>query len=83
MTSPTLPQVSPLAGVNPDTLSELFARDPLGLADQDIETIVTELRRQRAKWREAELAGATKAPRGAKEPKAPASPAIKLTDIGL
>lgn len=83
MTNSTSPQASPLAGVHPDTLSELFARDPLSLAEQDIETIVTELRRARAKWREAELTGATKAPRSKAAPKQAASPKINLDDIGL
>jgi len=79
--SPTQP--SPLTGVHPDTLSELFARDPLGLADQDIETIVTEFRRKRAQWRTEELAGATKASKTKAEPKQAASPKINLSDIGL
>lgn len=68
---------SPLAEVQPQTLGELFSRDPLSLSDQDIDKIVEELRRQRAKWQEAEATGRKSAA------KAAAPSHISLADIGL
>lgn len=41
---------SPLEGIASQTLDELFSRDPLDLADKDIEKIVSVLRAQRDKW---------------------------------
>jgi len=72
---------SPLTQVQPDSLSELFARDPLQLADQDILKIVLELRKQREAWRTAEAAGAKSAPKNG--PKSVAPPGMDLKDIGL
>lgn len=56
---------SPLAEATPDSLDELFRRDPLGLSDQDLDRIVAELRSRRAIWAKAEAEGKTKAPRKA------------------
>lgn len=39
-----------LSEANPQSLDELFSRDPLKLSDADITIIVVELRRQREKW---------------------------------
>jgi hypothetical protein len=41
---------SALPAFSPTSLDELFSRDPLQLADQDLDIIVEELRRQRAAW---------------------------------
>lgn len=46
---------SPLSEVESDSLGELFARDPLGLSDRDIERICIELRAQRARWQQDEV----------------------------
>ncbi len=64
---------NPLAEAEPSSLDELFSRDPLGLSDQDISSIVRELRRQREKW----LAEPEK-----KAAKKPASKPVKL-DVSL
>lgn len=75
---------SPLASVQPTSLDELFSRDPLDLADQDIDVIVAEYRRQREVWAKAEAAGAKRAPA---PPKAKAIPgpkkSVSLGDLGL
>lgn len=53
-------QESPLAEANPQSLQELFDRDPLQLTDDDIEKIVCELRTQRDRWQQAEKKGKAK-----------------------
>lgn len=54
---------SPLAEAKVDSLETLFARDPLGLSDQDLDRIIAELRSRRALWVKAEAEGKTRAPR--------------------
>jgi hypothetical protein len=63
-----------LAEANPDSLSELFSRDPLALSDQDISLIVQKLRRDREKWQVAESK-----PKG----KTSAHPDLNLEDLGF
>jgi len=41
---------SPLAGLASQTLDELMSRDPLSLAEADLEKIVQVLREQRKRW---------------------------------
>jgi len=64
-----------LSEASPQSLDELFSRDPLKLSDADITVIVVELRRQREKW---ELSG-TKS----KDPDAKRVVPKSLSDIGL
>lgn len=77
---------SPLEGVESQTLDELMSRDPLDLADADIEKIVSVLREQRKRWLvEAQAPKAPKAA-GAKAPKRTATPADVadlMKDLGL
>lgn len=75
--------MSPLAEASPESLDELFSRDPLKLQDQDIEAIVKALREQRTRWRAAELAGATRAPKAAAPKVKPTKVDISLKDLGL
>lgn len=64
---------SPLEEATPDSLQELFDRDPLQLTDSDIEKIVTELRAQRARWEVREA-----------KPKKTSAPAtLDLKDLGF
>lgn len=58
-------------------LSELFARDPVGLTDQDIDTIVARMRQANANF---ELG--VKAPKAPKEPKTTKTQQL-LKDLGL
>ena len=58
-------------------LSELFARDPLGLSDQDIETIILRIRQNQAQY---ELGA--KAPKAEKPAKTPKTLSL-LKDLGL
>ena len=41
---------SPLSEASPDSLEELFSRDPLDLTDRDLDRIVAELRAKRHLW---------------------------------
>lgn len=78
---------SPLEGIESQTLDELMSRDPLDLADTDIEKIVSVLREQRKRWLvEAQAPKAPKAPAGGKTPKRAATPtdvADLMKDLGL
>jgi len=60
--------VSPVKDISPNSLDELFSRDPLELADADIDKIVAVLRERRNNWLIAEEA-----------PKTKRAPAKKLT----
>lgn len=64
---------SPLAQAKPESLAELFERDPLTLNDGDIERIVTELRSARERWIIQEKKGK----------KVAASGTLSLQDLGL
>lgn len=64
---------SPLAEASPESLQELFDKDPLELTDHDVERIVAELREQRGRWTQAEKKG--------KKVAAPKS--ISLADLDL
>lgn len=67
--------MTPLAEASPESLQELFDKDPLKLTDPDIERIVAEHRAARAKWESA--------PKG-RTPKAEAKPLpTDLADLGL
>ena len=73
--------LNPLLEAEPLSLDELFSRDPLGLSDQDIGKIVSELRRQRAKWKLTE-----DLPKEAKPAKRAAKKVnlnLSLGDLGL
>ena len=48
---------SPLLEASPDSLQELFDKDPLQLTSQDIDRIVAELRSQRERFVQAERKG--------------------------
>lgn len=70
---------TPLAEASPQSLQELFSRDPLSYSRQDLQTICDELRRQRAAWIKAEARG-QKAPKAAKTQ---AGGDINLEELGL
>lgn len=59
--TPTNLPTSPLTEVDPDSLNELMARDPLELSGQNIQTIVQALRSQRIIWERDEKAKPKKA----------------------
>jgi len=72
----------PLAGVNPESLDELFSRDPRQLGEADITKIVEALRKQRKAWKVAEAQGA-RVTRKAKAPAGPKPEVKSLKDLGL
>lgn len=84
----TTPEVGTFASqVSPDALQKLFDSDPEQLNDRDIEIIVAELRKQRARFDLDEQAKAMKEkkPKGkkAKALSADESKQLSLTDLGL
>ena len=71
--------ISPLAEAIPESLDELFSRDPLQLAEPDIDKIVARLRAERANWDKEQAITAGKPPRAkAGAVKAGAAKAVKL-----
>ena len=76
---------SPLLEAPATSLDELFARDPLDLSDADLAAIVTELRRQRVRWKQAEAEGKPARAAKAKAPKLTLDQAkdLSLADLGL
>ena len=76
--------ISPLEEIGSQTLDELMSRDPLDLADADLDKIVQVLREQRKRW--LVEAQAPKAPTGSKAPKRAATAmdvAALMKDLGL
>ena len=74
---------SPLAEAAPESLDELFSRDPLKLQTQDLQKIIDVLRAARERWRGLEMTGATRVPKAKAPPKTVLDPAATLKDLGL
>lgn len=55
-----MPELGPLAEVDPDAMSAVFAADPLDLTDARLETLVIELRRRRNAYLAKEAVAALK-----------------------
>lgn len=66
-----------IANANPNLLDELFSRDPLGLADADLDMLVDEFRRIRTTWEAAPTKARVKKAPGVKVEKA------SLEDLGF
>lgn len=74
---------SPLTTVNPRSLEEVFNASSASLTEVELEAVVVELQRQRAKWQEAEASGKrTTAPKAVKKTKEELLN-INLEDLGL
>lgn len=56
-----IPQSTALSEASPDSLTELFARDPAGYGKQDLDKVIGELRAQRQRWQAVQEAGGAKA----------------------
>lgn len=67
MSTVQLPSSNAISEATPDSLSELFSRDPEHFQDQDIDKIIATLRDQRARYQLAESTGA-KVPKPIKAP---------------
>lgn len=80
MNEPTLGPVeaSPLLEADPQSLEELFSKDPLQLTEVDIETIVTTLAAGRQQWMQEE--NKTKSKARTAKPKSDA-PKLALADL--
>ncbi len=79
--APPLPVSTALAEASPESLSELFSRDPEGYSTQDLDRVILALREQRARW--AATASAPKPPRSSKPAGANLVSKVSLEDLGL
>jgi hypothetical protein len=79
-----LPLSNAIAEASPESIAELFSRDPEGYAQQDISRIIAELRTARERWAKAEAEKGIGGTRAKPSPKTiPAILASKPSDIGL
>lgn len=80
-----LPISNALVEASPESLSDLFSRDPEGYSNQDLDRIIEALRAQRARWQAAEAAGAKPASRSAKSAAARiiTDPKATIEDMGF
>ncbi len=69
------PPPNPILEANPALLDELFSRDPLGLADTDLDVVVAEFERMLVSWEQGKPTAKT----GPKAPKAK----VSLADLGF
>lgn len=67
---------SPLVEASPQSLDELFSRDPMKYLQKDREQIVAELRRQRQQWDAGQ--GPRKSPSPGSKPKVKGAVALPL-----
>ncbi len=72
-------QINPLAEALPDSLDDLFSRDPLKLSEVDLRRIVEELRRMRKNFLLSENAPAK--PKKAPKPPAMAKEAVAAISL--
>lgn len=78
------PTTSPLAEAKPESLNELFSRDPLTLTEEDAERICAVFRKERENWKPGEVARKTATKGASKGTRKIAAPAdIDLKDLGL
>ena len=87
MTSPSeTSEKSPLSEADPTSLDELFARDPLGLTNEDLDAIASELRDHRGLWVVADEEAKNKkksTPRGESKPVPKGGISLDDLDLGL
>lgn len=87
MTSPSETSgKSPLSEADPSSLDELFARDPLDLTNDDLESIASELRDHRGLWIVADEEAKNKktgTPRGKATPVPEGGIRLEDLDLGL
>lgn len=77
---------SPLSEADPESLDELFARDPLGLTNNDLDAIASELRDHRSLWIVADEDAKNKkksTPRGESKPVPDGGISLDDLDLGL
>jgi len=76
---------SPLTEADPRSLDDLYAADPLGLTNDDVDKIVSDLRQKRALWenedKEAQAQGRARRPKTYKEP--PPKGQLSLDSLGI
>jgi len=68
---------TPLAEAKPDSIEELFRRDPLKMTDADVDAVILAMREKRATWAKAEAEGKTRG----RKPAAPKGPELDLSDL--
>lgn len=75
------PVVSPLATVDPASVTELFSRDPLDMTNADIDAIIEHMRRERSTWETKQAQAEAK--KQAKLNPQPAGTKITLADLDI
>ena len=73
-----IPQSNALDEASPESLSDLFSRDPAELGQGDLARMVRELRKQRERWLAAGEHEGSSSPRPARAPRQ----AAKAVDLG-
>lgn len=74
---------SPLTEAEPDSLDELMARDPMQLTEQNINVVVTALRKQRISWESEEASAKSKGKRPSAKAAREAAAKISLENLEL
>ena len=83
-TAGLIPASNALAEAAPDSLNELFNRDPEKLSTGDLARLVEALREQRKRWAAAEAAGGRgRSPARSPAPSTNNGPPPKVEDLGL
>ena len=76
---------SPLSEADPRSLDDLYAGDPLGLTDDDVDRVCADLRQKRSLWAteeaEAQSQGRRRKPKAFKT--APPKGQLNLGDLGI
>lgn len=74
-------QAAALMGeADPNSLTDLFSRDPEDRQEQDLVRIIAELRRMREKWKVEEAQGKVRASKPKAAPKSKAQKSVPLDD---
>jgi hypothetical protein len=76
-----IPQSTVLSEASPESLTELFSRDPFSFSRLDRDRGVAALRAQRAKWEQSELAGPK--PKATKATSKTLESGASVEDLGL
>lgn len=77
-----IPQSAALAEASPDSIAELFNKDPEKLSSIELSRLVDGLRAQRIKWKAAEANAPARAPKAASKAKSLISQ-VKADELDL
>jgi hypothetical protein len=74
---------NPLDEASPESIDELFDRDPLELSDQDVDKIVARLRQDREAWAADEASAQTSGKCTKRQPNRIPQSQLKIETLGL